>query len=77
MIDWARLPLLALMLILLITGSVALLRDQESPAALVLLTAAMVTLGAWLTLEVVTWHHRLHDGDQHDDDQEGPGDGEQ
>ena len=76
MIDWARLPLLALMLVLLISGSVALLRDQESPAALVLMTAAMVTLGAWLTLEVITWHHQLHRPDD-DDDQEGPGDGEQ
>jgi len=70
-IDWARLPLLALMLVLLISGSVALLRDQQSPAALVLLTAAMVTLGAWLTLEVITWHHRLHDKDKD------PGDAEQ
>ena len=72
MIDWARLPLLALMLILLVSGSAVLLRDQESPAALVLLTAAMVTLGSWLTVEAVAWHHRMHD-----DDQEDPGDAEQ
>lgn len=59
-VDWARLPLLALMLVLLITGAAGLLRDDQSPAAVVLLTAAMVTLGAWLTIETISWHHRLH-----------------
>jgi hypothetical protein len=59
-IDWARLPLLALMLVLLVSGSVVLLRDQQSAAALVLLTAGMVTLGSWLTVETVTWYKRVH-----------------
>jgi len=71
-IDWARLPLLALMLVLLVAGSAALLRDQQSAAALVLLTAGMVTLGSWITVEAIAWHHRLHQ-----DDQEDPGDAEQ
>jgi len=59
-IDWARLPLLALMLVLLVSGSVVLLRDQQSAAALVLLTAGMVTLGSWLTVETATWYKRMH-----------------
>ena len=59
-IDWARLPLLALMLVLLVSGAVVLLRDQQSAAALVLLTAGMVTLGSWLTVETVTWYKRSH-----------------
>jgi hypothetical protein len=67
-IDWARLPLLALMLVLLVSGSVVLLRDDQSPAALVLLTAGMVTLGSWLTVEAVTWYHRLNDHDDGGDD---------
>jgi hypothetical protein len=71
-IDWARLPLLALMLVLLVAGSAALLRDQQSAAALVLLTAGMVTLGSWITVEAIAWHHRLHRHDQED-----PGDAEQ
>lgn len=62
MIDWARLPLLALMLVLLVSGSAALLRDDQSPAALVLLTAAMITLGSWLTVETVGWYERLRAG---------------
>jgi hypothetical protein len=53
------------MLVLLVSGSVALLRDQQSAAALVLLTAGMVTLGSWITVEAIAWHHRLH---HHDDD---------
>ena len=68
-IDWARLPLLALMLVLLVSGSIALLQDQQSAAALVLLTAGMVTLGSWITVEAIAWHHRLHHHD-HDDDRD-------
>ena len=60
-IDWARLPLLALMMVLLVSGSVILLREQQSAAALVLLTAGMVTLGAWLTVETISWYKRSHD----------------
>jgi hypothetical protein len=59
--DWARLPLLALMLVLLVSGSVVLLRDQQSAAALVLLTAGMVVLGSWLTIETVSWYRKAHD----------------
>ena len=58
--DWARLPLLALMLVLLVSGSVVLLRDQQSAAALVLLTAGMVVLGSWLTIETVSWYRKGH-----------------
>lgn len=65
--DWARLPLSALMLVLLVAGSAALLRDGQSAAALVLLTAGMVTLGSWLTVEIVSWYRRGHEGDDKED----------
>ena len=59
--DWARVPLLAVMVLLLLSGGVALSSDGQSPAALVLLTAGMIVLGAWLAVEVASWRHRCQE----------------
>lgn len=66
--DWARLPLIALMLLLLISGAVTLIRDDQSPTAVVLLTGGMILLGVWATLEIIEWWQRLRCDDQEDDD---------
>jgi len=66
-IDWARLPLIALMIVLLVSGAVGLLRDDENPSAAAVLATGLVLTGAWLAMEVIAWHHRLHRDDQEDE----------
>jgi len=66
-IDWARLPLIALMIVLLLSGAVGLIRDNENSSAAAVLAAGLVLTGAWLAMEVIAWHHRLHQDDQEED----------
>ena len=64
-IEWWRLPLLLLTALLLVVGGAQYAADEsDSP----LLAGGLVTLGAWLTTEVVSWHQRLHDRDEGGDD---------
>ena len=65
--DWARLPLIALMSVLLLSGGVGLIRDNENSSAAAVLAAGLVLTGAWLAMEVIAWHHRLHQYDQEED----------
>ena len=67
-----RAPLLVVVLVLLLAGAAEYVRADEDRAGTALIAAGLIVLGAWLSLEAVAIHQRMHD---HDHDEEGGGDG--
>ena len=67
-IDWARLPLLVAVVLLLLGGARQYLADDQDVPALALLAAGLVVLGAWTAIEVITAHHTMHRDDDGEDD---------
>ena len=55
-----RLPLLVVVLLLVLAGAWAYLQDGQDQVAGALIAAALVILGAWLAVEVIAEHHRMH-----------------
>lgn len=53
----ARLPLMLASAVLLIVGAYRMAVDPNTPEGIALLTAGLMLLGAWATLEgVAAWH---------------------
>lgn len=68
MSNCARFPLLATAAALLITGAYGYNERGQDGAALI--AAGLVVAGAWLAMEVIAWHERIH-SDKDDDQEEG------
>lgn len=57
----ARLPLMLASGVLLIVGAYRMATDPNTPEGVALLTAGLMVLGAWSTLEAVAvWDSRRH-----------------
>lgn len=63
--DWLqRAPLLVVVLVLLLAGGAEYVQADEDRAAMALIAAGLVVLGAWLSLEAVAIHQRMHDTEE-------------
>ena len=72
--DWlARAPLLIVVTVLLLAGGREYVVGGEDSAAAALVGSGLVVLGAWLALEVVAVHQRMHT--ERDEEEEVPDDG--
>lgn len=75
--DWTRLPLLALVIVLLLSGALTYIEEGEGSGAAALIAGGLVALGALVAVEVTAAHQRMHRDDGDGNATKGPDEGEE